>query len=192
MGWSAGELAQRAGVSRAMIAKIEAAQSSPTAMLLGKLSGALGITMSTLLARAEANGRTRLVRHEDQAIWRDPGSGYLRRQIFPTPGSVLPLDLVKVDLPPGAKIAFPASTYAFIRQLMWVLSGELVFVEGGVEHYLHAGDCLELGPPSDCRFENRSDAACAMSLWCCGRARTADRRTIVVSRISVGSNYFPK
>ena len=63
MGWSAGELAQRAGVPRAMITKIEAAQSSPTAMLLGKLSGALGITMSTLLSRAEANGRTRLVRH---------------------------------------------------------------------------------------------------------------------------------
>ncbi len=160
-GWSAGELAQRAGVSRAMIAKIEAAQSSPTAVLLGKLSGALGITMSTLLARAEAGGRSRLVRHEEQAVWRDPGTGYLRRQIFPTPGSVVPLDLVKVELPPGATIAFPASTYAFIRQLMWVLAGELVFLEGDVEHHLHAGDCLELGPPRDCRFENRSDAACA-------------------------------
>ena len=52
-GWSLTELAERAGVSRAMIHKIERGESSPTATLLGRLSGALGISMSTLIARAE-------------------------------------------------------------------------------------------------------------------------------------------
>jgi len=159
-GWTPGELAQRSGVSRAMIAKIETCQSSPTAMLLGKLSGAFGITMSTLLARAEAGAHGRLVRHRDQPVWRDPDSGYVRRQVFPVSGSTLPIDVVDVMLPPGAVAAFPASSYAFIRQLVWVLGGELVFVEGEEEHVLREGDGLELGPPRDCRFENRSADQC--------------------------------
>ena len=53
-GWSLTELAARAAVSRAMIHKVERGDSSPTANLLGKLSGAFGLSMSTLLARAEA------------------------------------------------------------------------------------------------------------------------------------------
>lgn len=144
-----------------MIAKIEAGQSSPTAALLGKLSGALGITMSTLLARVEAGAGSGLVRRADQPVWRDPGTGYVRRQIFPVPQSTLPLDLVQVELPAGAVLAFPASSYAFIRQLIWMLSGDLVYVEGEREHHLREGDCLELGPPQDCRFENRSGASCS-------------------------------
>ena len=40
-GWSMDRLAEASGVSRAMISKIERGQSSPTAVLLGKLSAAL-------------------------------------------------------------------------------------------------------------------------------------------------------
>ena len=50
-GWSLSELAERAGASRAMIHKIERGESSPTASMLGRLSGAFGISMSTLIAR---------------------------------------------------------------------------------------------------------------------------------------------
>jgi transcriptional regulator with XRE-family HTH domain len=143
-----------------MIAKIEKGQSSPTAMLLGRLSGALGVTMSSLLAWAEADESARLARHADQPVWRDPGSGYLRRQVFPVAGSSVPIELVDVELPAGATVRFPASSYTFIRQLIWVMSGELIFVEGAIEHHLKRGDGLELGPPSDCRFENRSRTSC--------------------------------
>ncbi len=52
-GWSLGDLAARSGVSKAMISKVERAEASPTAVLLGRLSGAFGLTLSTLLARAE-------------------------------------------------------------------------------------------------------------------------------------------
>ena len=42
-GLSANALAERSGVSRAMIAKVERAEAQPTAALLGKLSAALGL-----------------------------------------------------------------------------------------------------------------------------------------------------
>ena len=144
-------------MSRAMVHKIERGDSSPTATLLAKLSGAFSLTMSTLMARAEMQ-EGRLLRKADQPIWIDPQSGYVRRHV--SPRSDLPLDLVRIELPPKTDIPMPASAYAFLRQLIWVLSGSLVFVEGGTRHELGEGDCLELGPPADCIFKNESGKPC--------------------------------
>ncbi|MBE3640062.1 helix-turn-helix domain-containing protein [Mangrovicoccus algicola] len=156
-GWSLTMLAGRARVSRAMIHKIERGESSPTASLLGRLSGAFGLSMSTLLARAEAAGG-RLSRHAVQPVWTDPATGYLRRQV--SAGTDLPLDLTEICLPAGAAVPMPAAAFAFLRQLIWVLEGELVFTEGSLRHELHAGDCLQPGPPADCVFRNESDRPC--------------------------------
>lgn len=160
-GWSLSELAERSGVSRAMIHKIERAESSPTATVLGRLSGAFSLSMSTLLARAEMP-EGRLLRKKDQPVWVDPVSGYVRRHV--SPRSDLPLELVHIELPAGAEIPMPASAYAFQRQLIWVLRGALVFVEGATRHELDEGDCLELGAPADCIFKNDSDHACTYAV----------------------------
>lgn len=42
-GWSLTDLAERSGVSRATISRVERGAASPTAALLGRLSGALGL-----------------------------------------------------------------------------------------------------------------------------------------------------
>jgi transcriptional regulator with XRE-family HTH domain len=159
-GWSLTDLSERSGVSRAMINKVERGEASPTASLLGRLSGAFGLTLSALLARTEMSRSGRLVRADDQLSWTDPATGYVRRQVAPAPGSDLPLDLVQVELPAGASVSFPAAAYAFVRQLVWVLSGTLTFIEGDTAHTLAAGDCLELGPPSDCTFRNERGRPC--------------------------------
>ena len=143
-----------------MINKVERGESSPTASLLGRLSGAFGLTLSTLLARAERARTGRLARAADQPRWQDPATGYIRRQIAPVHGSDLPLDLVHVALPAGASVTFPASSYAFIRQVILVLEGHLTFIEGDVAHELEPDDCLELGPPAGCSFRNRTSSVC--------------------------------
>jgi len=158
-GWSLAEFAERSGVSKAMISKIERDETSPTAALLGRLSGALGLTLSELLAGAESHSR-RLIRTHEQPLWTDPATGYVRRQVSPAVSDT-PLELTRVELPPGAGVAYPAASYAFIRQMIWVLDGRLTFIEGEVAHRLEAGDCLALGPPQDCSFRNEGDAPCA-------------------------------
>jgi transcriptional regulator with XRE-family HTH domain len=155
--WTLDDLAQRAGVSKAMLSKLERSEASPTAALLGRISGALGMTISTLLADADTAG-ARLVRHAEQPTWRDPATGYLRRQVSPL--SDLPLQMVEVELPPGARVGYPAAAFAFIRQAIWVLAGSLEFVEGERVHRLQRGDCLELGPAADCTFANPGRGAC--------------------------------
>jgi transcriptional regulator with XRE-family HTH domain len=156
-GWSLAELAVRSGVSRAMISKVERGDASPTASVLGRLSGAFGLTLSTLLARAEAQGK-RVLRATEQPIWRDPESGYVRRSLITMPD--LPLELTEVELPVGAEVGFPKASYTFFVQAIWVIDGRLRFMEGEFEHELGAGDSIVLGTPKDCAFRNVSRRPC--------------------------------
>jgi transcriptional regulator with XRE-family HTH domain len=154
---SASALAERSGVSRAMIGKIERGEAQPTAVLLGRLSAALHMTLSELVARAEGNDR-RLVRAADQPTWTDPDSGYRRRAVSPTSGG--PLELVEVDLPARAEVSYPADTYTFVHHQIWILEGHLRFREGATVHELDVGDCLQLGPPAACTYINPTDEPC--------------------------------
>jgi transcriptional regulator with XRE-family HTH domain len=156
-GLSTEALARRSGVSRAMIGKIERGEAQATAALLGRLSAGLGMTLSELVAHAEGDDR-RLLRAADQPEWTDPASGYVRRALSPPAGA--PLELVEVTLPPGAEVAYPADTYTFIHQQLWILEGRLRFVEGEVTHDLDAGDCLQLGPPAPCTYVNPTADPC--------------------------------
>jgi len=147
--WSLAELASRSGVSKAMISAIERGETSPTAVLLVRISAAFGMTLSTLIAQAEAGGGN-LARAATQPVWTDPETGYVRRHL--SPSSEMPLELVRVELPVGARVQLPASSYAFIRQQIWLIEGRLDFSEGSTTHRMEQGDCLVLGPPSDCTF----------------------------------------
>lgn len=141
-----------------MISKVERGEASPTAVVLVRLATAFDLTLGGLIARAESDGE-RLVRLAEQAVWHDPETGYRRLQIFNRADN--PLELVRIDLPPGARVAMPAASYARIRQAVWVIEGELVIAEGNMRHELSAGDCLGFGLPTDTVFLNESDESCS-------------------------------
>ena len=155
--WSLSELAERSGVSKAMISKIERGEASPTATVLGRLSGAFGLTLSTLLALAEQTGE-RLARHADQAVWQDPETGYTRRRISPPTGGVL--ELLEIELPVGVTVPYPSDAFVFQHQQIWVTQGVLSFREGSQTYRLEVGDCLQLGAPMECEFLNAGDEVC--------------------------------
>jgi transcriptional regulator with XRE-family HTH domain len=156
-GWSLADLAERSGVSKATISKIERDEVSPTAVVLVRLAGAFDLTLAGLLLRAEGQGR--LTRASEQPLWRDPKTGYLRKQVFSRPDH--PLEVIEVDLPAKQQVVLPASSYAHIRQAVWVRSGNLVISEAGERHLLGPGDCLGFGPPSEVTFANETSAPCA-------------------------------
>jgi transcriptional regulator with XRE-family HTH domain len=155
-GWSLADLAERAGVSKATISKIEREEVSPTAVILVRLAGAFDLTLAGLLLRAEGQGR--LTRAAEQPVWRDPDTGYLRKQVFSRPDH--PLEIIEVELPARQQVVLPASSYAHIRQAVWVRTGALVIVEAGERHVLRAGDCLGFGPPCEVSFANETAASC--------------------------------
>jgi transcriptional regulator with XRE-family HTH domain len=156
-GWSLAELAERAGVSKATISKIERAEVSPTAVVLVRLASAFELTLAGLMLRAESHGG-RLSRASEQPVWRDPETGYVRKQVFSRPDH--PVEIVSVELPPRQRVTLPASSYAHIRQTVWLLSGSLVVTEAGERHVLSTGDCLGFGPPAETVFANETNTPC--------------------------------
>ena len=156
-GWSLADAAERSGVSKATISKIERAEVSPTAVILVRLAAAFDLTLAGLMLRAEGRG-DRLMRAAEQPVWRDPETGYLRKQIFGRPDH--PLEIITVELPPGKQVVLPASSYAHIRQAVWVQAGSLVIIEAGERHALGGGDCLGFGSPSEVTFANKTAAPC--------------------------------
>jgi transcriptional regulator with XRE-family HTH domain len=171
-GWAISQLAATSGVSRAMISKIERGESSPTAVVLGRLSAALQLSVSELLAEAgpvsdgtaeagvavpAAPGGGTVRRAAETPEWRDPETGYLRRQVS-TPG--FPAAVTEVTLPPGARVPYPAGAYAFIAQLVWVLSGQLTLADGPARHVLAPGDTFVLGEPRPREFRNETGQEC--------------------------------
>ena len=57
-------------------------------------------------------------------------------------------------------MTLPASSYAHIRQIVWVQKGSLVIDEAGERQELGAGDCLGFGPPADTTFANETTSPC--------------------------------
>ena len=144
--WSLAEMAERSGVSRAMLSKIERGEASPTAVLLVRIASSFGLTFSDLIVRSEIRGG-QVLRAADQPKWQDPETGYVRRHL--SPPSDAPLELVHVDLPAGASVSFPAASYTFVNQAIWVIAGRLELHEGDIVHVLDPGDCFRLGAPVD-------------------------------------------
>ncbi len=135
------DLATASGVSRAMISRIERAEASPTASLLARVCAALGLSLSEFFADAGQEASP-LSRRQDQQIWRDPETGYMRRAVSP-PGTASDVDIVDVEFPAGARVAFPPHAASRgMTQHVWLFDGELEMTVGETVHRLKPGDCL--------------------------------------------------
>lgn len=139
-GWSLDELAERSGVSRTTLSRLERGETSPTAALLGRLCTAYGRAMSRLIAEAEAEPQS-LLRAGAQAVWTDPETGFRRRLVSP-PAAGFDAELIEGTLPAGAAIAYDRPGENGLEQHVWLLGGTLELTVDGATHRLHAGDCL--------------------------------------------------
>jgi transcriptional regulator with XRE-family HTH domain len=148
------ELAERSGVSRSMVSLVERGESSPTAKLLERLSAALGVTLAALFAEETRSDASPVSRRSDQNVWRDPETGYLRRNLSP-PAYASPIDLVEVILPPSTRVPYHGGFRAARHyQQIWVLEGAVQIQVGSESHLLEQGDCLAMVVDGPTAFQN--------------------------------------
>jgi transcriptional regulator with XRE-family HTH domain len=140
-------LAVKSGVSRSMISLIERGESSPTAVVLEKLAAALAVTLASLFdvpAVPRPAGDGPIARRADQPQWRDPASGYLRRNVSPA-AAAQPMQIVEVRFPARRRVGFETGARDIrIHQQVWVLKGAIDITCGAERHRLREGDCLAM------------------------------------------------
>jgi transcriptional regulator with XRE-family HTH domain len=158
-------LAQASGVSRSMISLVERGEANPTAVVLERLATGLGVMLADLfgsggaaLRAASAPGTgpraAPLARAADQPVWRDPASGYRRRNVSPA-GASVPTQIVEVEFPPGARVAFETTARAApVLQQVWLLAGAMHVTLGRRQHRLAPGDCLAMVLDQPIMFHN--------------------------------------
>ncbi len=155
LGMTLDALAAKSDVSRSMLSLIERGESSPTAVVLEKVATGLGVPLATLFEDSSAPVSP-VSRREDRTTWRDPQSGYVRRNLSP-PNFPSPIQLVEVVLPPGAKVAYEtAAREASIHQQIWVQQGSIEVTVGKVTHCLAEDDCLAMLLDEPTTFRNRT------------------------------------
>ena len=148
-------LASKSGVSRSMISLVERGESSPTAVVLEKLAAGLGVMLASLFdAPVAPQPSGPVARREAQPQWRDPASGYVRRNVSP-PGVSQPMQIVEVQFPAGARVAFETGARdTRVHQQVWVLEGAIDVTVGAERHRLRKGDCLAMQLDRPTMFHN--------------------------------------
>jgi transcriptional regulator with XRE-family HTH domain len=155
LGMTLDALAAKCAVSRSMISLVERGESSPTAVVLEKIATGLGVPLATLFDEFTAAANP-VSRRDDRSAWRDPQSGYLRRNI--SPGNFpSPLQIVEVILPAGASVAFETgSREVSIHQQIWVQEGSIEVTLGSATYRLAEDDCLAMRLNEPAAFRNRT------------------------------------
>ena len=148
-------LAEKSDVSRSMISLVERGESSATAVVLEKIATGLGVSLASLFENADAPANP-VSRREDRVVWRDPESGYVRRNISPA-NFASPIQIVEVMLPADARVAYESGARdVSIHQQIWVLEGRIEVTLGRIVHRLAQDDCLAMRLDVPTAFRNRT------------------------------------
>jgi len=175
LGMTLDALAAKCDVSRSMISLVERGESSPTAVVLEKIAAGLGVPLATLFDGVSASANP-VSRGEDRTRWRDPQSGYVRRNISPA-RVASPIQIVEIVLPAGARVAYETGARdVSIHQQIWVQEGTIEVTLGSVTYRLAEDDCLAMQLNEPTAYRNRTrKAARYIVIIATERARTPRR-----------------
>lgn len=156
------ELAERSGVSRAMISKVERGEKNPTLVVAAKLAEGFGVTLSQLVG-IEERREVIVVPKDRRMVMRDPETGFERQLLSPSFGNrgvefirnVVPEGSTSGDFPPHKRGA---------KEYLVVERGTLKATLGGEEHVLEEGDAVYFEADVVHRFDNAGEGECGYYL----------------------------
>ena len=158
------QLAEKAGLTPSLLSQIESGRLTPSLHTLGKLAGALGVSIASLF-EATPNGRLHVTRRAQYPVvsfdgssekWHVLGAGLFQGKIRAVISSLGPrskgVKTDKVILDPGQ------------MKLFYVLEGKVALQYNGENHVLEAGDSAYLDGGTPHGWENIGPKQ-AKALW---------------------------
>jgi transcriptional regulator with XRE-family HTH domain len=158
------QLAEKAGLTPSMLSQIESGRLTPSLHTLGKVAGALGVSLASLFETAP-HGRLDITRKADYPVvsfdgttekWHVLGAGLFQGKIRSVMSTLGPrgkgVQTDKVVLEPGQ------------MKLFYVVEGRVALHYNGERHLLEAGDSAHLDGGIPHGWENVG-ARAAKALW---------------------------
>ncbi|QIE55656.1 helix-turn-helix domain-containing protein [Pikeienuella piscinae] len=172
--WSLRETADRTGVSKSMLSKIERDAVSPTATLLGRLAEGLGISISQLIGGEEPCGDVMFMPAREQPVFRVPTTGFERRSLSPVAHGNGSVDFVANILPPlQSSGTFPPHHDA-VEETLVVAVGRLRLHLGAAQYDIDTNDAIYYRAHLSHRFDNPSESETALFYIMVNNAAVAD------------------
>jgi transcriptional regulator with XRE-family HTH domain len=160
-GWTLELLAERSGVSRAMISKLERGEKNPTLVVAARVAEGLGVSLSQLVG-IEARREIVVVPKERRMVMRDPETGFERQLLSPSFGGEL--EFIRNVVPEGSTSGeFPPHRRG-VEEYVVVEKGRLRAILGSEEHVLEEGDAAYFEADVAHRFDNAGAGECSYYL----------------------------
>jgi transcriptional regulator with XRE-family HTH domain len=156
------ELAERSGVSRAMISKVERGEKNPTLVVAAKVAEGLETTLSELLGTEERR-KIIVVHRERQMVMRDPETGFERQLLSPSLGGRA-VEFIRNIVPRESTSGEFLPHRRGVEEYVVVEKGRLRAIIGGEEYLLEEGDALYFEADVSHRFDNAGDGECSYYL----------------------------
>jgi transcriptional regulator with XRE-family HTH domain len=161
-GWTLEVLAERSGVSRAMISKLERGEKNPTLVVAAKVAEGLGVSLSQLVG-IEERREIVVVPRGRRMVMRDPETGFERQLLSPSFGG-RGLEFLRNVVPEGSTSGeFPPHRRG-VEEYLVVEKGRLRAILGGEEHVLEEGDSAYFEADVAHRFDNAGRGDCSYYL----------------------------
>ena len=107
-----------------------------------------------------------MVRRTQQAEWKDPETGYIRRQVSP-PNWKSSFQIVEIEFPAQSRVTYETSTNSkVVLQQIWVIEGKLIFNWVKTLCFTR-GDCLAMQLDQPIIYSNPSSKAARYILVVC-------------------------
>ena len=138
-GLTLSELAERSGVSKAMLNQIESGKSSPTIALGWKIANGLQVPFGTLLGESEP-GDFVIHRDADITTFYSENRALCSRALFP-PGDSRAAEMYELTLAPGGE-ELAGSHAVGTREQIYVIAGPFIIETAGNRAQLETGDLI--------------------------------------------------
>ncbi|HZU70716.1 MAG TPA: XRE family transcriptional regulator [Ktedonobacteraceae bacterium] len=137
-GLSLGVLAQKAGISKTSLSKIEAGQGNPSLEVLNSIANALNVPVSTLFGE-ENHPQVHIIRREEGQVTASDSGLHVRTLLVD--GRSHRMSIYEMHLPARATYRAPAHLPG-TQEFILCLEGEMLLGPEGQEIELHPGDAI--------------------------------------------------
>jgi mannose-6-phosphate isomerase-like protein (cupin superfamily) len=151
------EAAEKTGVSKSMLSKIERGTTSPTATILGRLAEGYGMSISQFVGGEVRRGDVVLLPREDQPVFRVPTTGFERRSLSPVAHNGGAVDFCVNVLPPGQSSGTFPPHHTGVEETLVVAAGFLRLHLEDAAYELRPGDSVFYRAHVSHRFDNPSN-----------------------------------